>query len=676
MLLIALPTDNLQAQAALQEIIVTAERRPTELGDLAGNIRALSADEINGERHAHIYELMTRVAGVWIGRGSGQESLPSIRSPVLTGAGSCGGFLVLEDSIPTRPSGFCNVNQLFEVPTELANSIEVIRGPGNALYGSNALHGTINTLMPTAADDSGRLGLELGANDFLRLDALGTLPGTDDLHGGFVVADDGGFRDDSGYRQSKAFLRYDEEIFGMSLRLGASLSDLDQETAGFILGEDAYKDPALNRQNLNPEAFRKADSQRVFAHWQKAGEKRTIDIRPYLRRSDMTFLQHFLPGQPLEENGHVSAGALLSTTYDGDDTSTVVGVDFEWADVFLKQTQFGPTSGSPFLVETRPEGKHYDYDVTSVAIAPYVQATIELSARTSLSLGLRAEYIRYDYTNNMLTGNTRDDGTVCGFGGCLYTRPANRTDDFINAAPKLGVLFGLTETTSLYATLARGFRAPQMTELYRLQSGQEIADIDSETLDSLEAGIRHGGEAWSIDAAAFFMQKKNSVLRDADGFNISSGRSRHEGIEVSTNWQMTEQWALRLNGTFARHTYDFDLIAARGETFVSGNDVDTAPRWSGSAELLYAIGDRADATLQWIGLGDYYLDAENQFSYGGHDLLNARASFELTDHVNLSAKLNNLLDEDYADRADFAFGNYRYFPGRGREFFVRLEYAY
>ena len=42
-------------------------------------------------------------------------------------------LLYLEDGIPVRPAGFCTVNQLIEVGSELASSIEVIRGPGNAL---------------------------------------------------------------------------------------------------------------------------------------------------------------------------------------------------------------------------------------------------------------------------------------------------------------------------------------------------------------------------------------------------------------------------------------------------------------------------------------------------------------------------------------------------------------
>ena len=50
--------------------------------------------------------------------------LLAIRSPVLTGAGACGAFLLLEDGMPLRPTGFCNVNQLFEANTSQAAAIE------------------------------------------------------------------------------------------------------------------------------------------------------------------------------------------------------------------------------------------------------------------------------------------------------------------------------------------------------------------------------------------------------------------------------------------------------------------------------------------------------------------------------------------------------------------------
>ena len=42
-------------------------------------------------------------------------------------------FLFLENGIPIRPTGFCNVNELFEVNSEQAQSIEVLRGPVGAV---------------------------------------------------------------------------------------------------------------------------------------------------------------------------------------------------------------------------------------------------------------------------------------------------------------------------------------------------------------------------------------------------------------------------------------------------------------------------------------------------------------------------------------------------------------
>jgi outer membrane cobalamin receptor len=112
---------NAVADEAIEELVVTTSRAPTYVRDQPGNIATVGDDAIEMTAHAHIHELLTRVSGVWVSRGSGQESLPSIRSPVLTGAGSCGAFLTLENGIPTRPSGFCNVNQLFEIFGENRN---------------------------------------------------------------------------------------------------------------------------------------------------------------------------------------------------------------------------------------------------------------------------------------------------------------------------------------------------------------------------------------------------------------------------------------------------------------------------------------------------------------------------------------------------------------------------
>ena len=124
-----------------EEIIVEAKRIDS-ISDWNEEVSStsLNSEEIFLVDAQHPKQVFSRVPGIWISRGSGQEHLTSIRSPILTGPGACGSFLILEDGIPVRPNGFCNVNGLFETQTEIASSLEVIRGPASARYGSNAMH--------------------------------------------------------------------------------------------------------------------------------------------------------------------------------------------------------------------------------------------------------------------------------------------------------------------------------------------------------------------------------------------------------------------------------------------------------------------------------------------------------------------------------------------------------
>ncbi len=679
--LVAQGADSVDAETAqgavtgeIEEVVVTSKRRAEPIIRHAGNIANVDIETLDWLEAQHIHEVMNKVPGAWIVRGSGQEHQTAIRSPVLGGGGACGGFLPLEDGIPVRPAGFCNINLFLDVFNEEARSIEVVRGPGNALYGSNALHGTINVLMPMPGEANPHLSLEGGANSFVRGKALIPLDAESNWLVAGAYAHDGGFREDSGYDQGKLHIKRRWSGESNDFILGFTATDLDQDTAGFIVGEDAYKDPAVNRTNPDPDAFRDASSQRLYGIWNRSLGPFEMDLRPYLRHSDMSFLHYERPGQPVEDNGHHSAGALLSLTAASDTSTTIIGFDFDYADAWLRQTQDGPTEGNPRQRETFPEGKHYDYEVKGLTLAAYVQQDWQLSERWALSGGLRLEYTHYDYDNRMIAGNTRDDGTPCGFGGCVYSRPEDRSDDFTDWAPNLSLTYALAEGVSLFATAARGFRVPQMLELYRLQFGQSVTDLESETIDSIEFGVHAWGNSWTTEIAAFAMRKRDSAFRDAEGYNVSGARSKHHGIELLLDWAFHPDWLFHVNASWARHTWDFDEVG-RGETFVSGNDIDHAPEWLGSAELRYQPPGRFSAGLQSVTLGEYYLDGQNRFDYPGHTLLNLRASWALTDTTSLFLRLNNLADRDVADRADYAQNNYRYLPGRGRELFAEIRYA-
>lgn len=668
------------ASLALEEIVVTAQRQAVPVLATPLSIGRVDRAALTLLGATHSSEAINRVPGAMVQRGSGQESLTAIRSPVLTGAGSCGAFLFLENGIPIRPVGFCNVNEMLEVNTEQADAIEVLRGTGTALYGSNAVHGTINVLQATPAELPRRaVTLDAGPSDYVRggITAAGaSASATGALKA--LYTHDGGWRDQSGYDEGKLVATLTTGAEGpIPARFDLSATLLDQETAGFITGQGAYRDRSLIETNPNPEAFRDASAVRLTGLVQPATSlPGRLELRPYLRTSRMEFLQHFLLGQPLERNGQESAGVMGSFDWDlGERLALVTGLDLEWADSFLVEDQAGPTTGgSPAANAIRPAGLHYDYAVVSNVAGGYAQLEYAITPSLHVGAGLRLEYVAYDYDNRMLDGNTDENGVPCLPAGCLYSRPADREDSFTNAAPKLSLRWDAAAGLMLYANLSRGFRPPEITELYRLQRNQAVAELDSEQIDGLEVGLKAARGDWSLELAAFDMRKQDVILRESSGFNVSAGRTTHEGVEYLLTWQALPTLAATVSGTHARHRYDFSRAVEGGETIVNGNDVDTAPRELLRAALAWQPTPSLATEVEWMAVGDYYLDAANAHRYPGHELLNVRARWSFLRDWSLSLRLNNALDRAYADRADYAFGTYRYFPGRPRSLFAEIAW--
>jgi len=645
---------SLTTQASiLEEVVVTANRADQTVADVSSNISVLTAEKLAAINHTHINEAMQQIAGVWVSRGNGQEHLTALRSPVLTGAGACGAFLMAQDGIPLRASGFCNVNELFDAHSEQAGGIEVIKGPAGVAYGANAMHGMINVLSP-AIDGSSQLGLEAGPHDYYRTHiTLGEPNWRLDFNG----TTDGGYKDESGFDQQKLSASVRGQWLGFDATTGLSITNLNQETSGFIQGPQAYKDDSLVKQNPNPEAFRDSRSARLYSRLERRLQAGNLVLTPYARDTRMTFIQHFLPGQALEENSHTSIG-LLSAWYLNHWT---VGADLEATTGKLREYQPGPTIGSDFLVATIPAGEHYNYQVDASTQAIFARYQHPLSQATILTAGARWERVHYDYDNLMLTGRTRDDGTACARGGCRFNRPADRQDIFSNLSPQLGLTHLFTAGHQLYVNLSRGFRAPQTSELYRLQGGQEVADIDVVRLDSLELGIRGGGTDWSYDTSFYAMKKANFIYRDSDSFNVDNAKTRHRGLELTLSKDLSEQLRANIFWSYARHQYanEPEPLAR----LVEGNDIDTAPRQMGSANIEWQFSDVYSAELEWVHMGDYFEDPENQHAYPGHDLLNLRISVDLQGGWLAYLRVMNLTNTHYAERADFAFGNDRYFVG-------------
>ena len=215
----------------------------------------------------HIQQLMQTVPGVWINRGSGQEHLTAIRSPVFTGAGGCGAFGMTEDGIGLTANGFCNANQMFDSHYEVAKVLEVYKGPHISLVGGNAQFGAINVHLPSAREVDDQLTAMANSEGFRRvggqLSKVGTTQAAAAL---FSFTEDDGFRDQSGFTQQKIALKHSAQTATWnSIESGLSVMHLEQETAGYLRGKDTYKDVELSQQNANPEAYRDADALRLFS---------------------------------------------------------------------------------------------------------------------------------------------------------------------------------------------------------------------------------------------------------------------------------------------------------------------------------------------------------------------------------------------------------------------------
>jgi iron complex outermembrane recepter protein len=677
-------------------------------GDIGVRVGVLDAARLDAIGAQVPSEALNRFPGVNIQRNNGVENLPAIRSPVLTGGQSAGSFLVLEDGVAIRAPGFSNVNQLWEASLDFAASIDVVRGPGGAAYSSTAVHGVVNVLTPPLAvlqrdhfamreefgppvwGDRYPMGRALRVNvgGFGRTRIVGEQawsfspfaydpkdgdersyvvradgPGAPRVYLGVSAETDAGWRSNAGLDRQALLLRYEDFWDGWNVDATLAAQNLNQESAGFLEGEDIYKNRAASRANPVPEAFRDGRLIRARATFsQPFFDRFRLQVTPFARAMEADLNLSFFPSRAQEITRQIGAGVL--TRMDLSDLNLALGLDIDITRGALIEFQSRPTTG------TFTQGLHYDFTVDMATIAAYVEKEWRFGENTkdyraeywAILFGARAEWTSYDYDNRApLTDVGR------------FRRIPDRIDRFRSLTPKLS-LMKRGPLGEAFVTLASGARPPQITDLYALQTTQTPGGQGVETIDSFEAGWR-GALAWlDVDISFYHMDKRGTSFRNADGLTVTGAQTRHQGVELSVR---TPQWqGFRVSGwtAYARHSYRFSNSSTRlGESIRVGDDVDTAPRWTANWRLAYAPSDVWDAELEWSKTGAYFTNAANTRRYGGHDVFTLRARWRLNDTVELGATVRNLFDARYADRADFAFGQDRYFPGEPRNLTLTLR---
>jgi iron complex outermembrane recepter protein len=133
-----------QQPAALdvEEIVVTGSREATLRAETPASVSVIGSQTIEYVKPSHPSEIMNRIPGVTVQQTNGEGHLTGIRQPI----GTSPVYLFLEDGVPVRASGFFNHNAMYEINMPMSSGIEVTRGPGTALQGSDAIGGIVNVL--------------------------------------------------------------------------------------------------------------------------------------------------------------------------------------------------------------------------------------------------------------------------------------------------------------------------------------------------------------------------------------------------------------------------------------------------------------------------------------------------------------------------------------------------
>jgi len=631
----------------LTGVVVSATRDEQDRLDVPAAIGVIDGGTLREARPTHPSEIMGQIPGVWVNVTGGEGHMTSIRQPLGTEAV----YLYLEDGIPTRSTGFFNHNALYEVNVPQADRIEVLRGPGSALHGSDAIGGVVSVgTRPPSLDRRGEISLEGGPWGFARV--LGSISGT---FGGNGVRVDGnltrtdGWRSGTEYDRQAGTLRWDR-VFGSGTRVKAvvAASRIDQSTAGSSALSEA--DFASNpTANYTPVSFRKVDALRASLAIEHETGGWAFSLTPFTRLNRMDMIPNwtlsFDPSRQETENR--SLGLLARGQWSDRDGQRlfVFGVDLDRSPGSRFEQRISVTRTNGIFTAYTPGVPLYDYDVTFSEAAPYVHGEWQLTSQIRIQGGVRGDFLGYDY-------DSRLDPLQTG----SHRRPEDGSVSFRAVSPKLGATWRAAEALNLFASWRHGFRAPSESQMFRQGSAVNTLELEPVRARSLEAGTRgRVGTRVSYEVVGYSMVKQDDILtyQYPNGLRetMNAGETRHSGLELGLGVRIVEGARIEGAWTFAEHTYaDWKPSATQD---LSGRVQESAPRSMGTTVL--TLAPRAVPGLgiaaEWVHMGSYWTDPTNARKYGGHDLVNLRATWLVGNRVQLFARLNNVADERYAERA-------------------------
>jgi iron complex outermembrane receptor protein len=616
-------------ERALEEIIVTAQKREERLIEVPMSVTAISGAELAQRGVQSIQDLSFVVPGL-TSRVDGPGSQQIFLRGISNLSGSDAQVSVYLDESPVTLNRFRQID-LRALDIE---RIEVLKGPQGTLYGQGALAGTVRFVSAKPQLDrlEGRIEADFSyiedGDSNPKLVGVANVPLVKDTFAVRVAAtaeEGGGWIDqpEAGIEDGN-----DQDLYNIRTqalwRLGDAL-DLNATVAVYRLESELGLDwEKADRTNNVPTDRARRLRPRIDAYelynltgTYDFGSASLISATTYIdQRRDYTI-------------GFVGSPVTFINGLEGTDT-----ID-DRSDVFSQEVRLVSSGDGPFNytvgvfyrdIESRlvdafdvrlPSGfliRGVTGDVgTSESVSVFVDASYAVTDRLTLGAGVRYfEDERSLFESNVLQSETFDS-----------------TD------PRVYASFALSDAWRLYANVAKGFRSGGFNDV-------PFAPFEPEELISYEIGTKGAtaNGALQFELSVYFteyedMLRNNQVLNpqgtDVDVVTSNIGTVEIKGIEGSVVWRATQ--ALRLSATAAfidgevKELTNLDSVNRPGDaadyvpevsyTVASDYDFDLGASVSGFAHVDYNYRDEVTFTDRFLYVSGQEVQRSESFGLLG-----------------------------------------------------------
>jgi vitamin B12 transporter len=193
--------------------------------------------------------------------------------------------------------------------------------------------------------------------------------------------------------------------------------------------------------------------------------------------------------------------------------------------------------------------------------------------------------------------------------------------------------------TNLYIGGGEAFRAPDATDRFGSIGNP---DLDPEKSTTIEVGIEHRMTENSILSITYFENRIRDLIEPDATFtqleNIE--KAKIKGVELNLQGQRERwQYAVSVLAQDPENTELDETLSRRAKSRINSQLTYNQDRWQAGGNLLL-VGKRDNSSFDTIELDSY-------------EIANVFARYDFTPSINLSAKIENLFDEDYETAAGF-----------------------